>query len=129
MVEERFQRKNGYEADCDVIYGDTDSVMVHFRVKARAAPALPMSCFMFFAAALLHNRKFITPHHMVCTLIALKTMNSWRLLVLFRVNRSMGSSGSQVGWCTCMTACLTRRRGAKAPESQAASLTLKSPKP
>ena len=33
-MEERFQRKNGYEADCDVIYGDTDSVMVHFRVKA-----------------------------------------------------------------------------------------------
>ncbi len=33
LVEERYQRKNGYEADCDVIYGDTDSVMVHFRVK------------------------------------------------------------------------------------------------
>ena len=32
-MEERYQRKNGYEADCDVIYGDTDSVMVHFRVK------------------------------------------------------------------------------------------------
>ena len=33
LVEEKFQRKNGYEADCDVIYGDTDSVMVNFRVK------------------------------------------------------------------------------------------------
>ena len=32
-MEEKFQRKNGYEADCDVIYGDTDSVMVNFRVK------------------------------------------------------------------------------------------------
>lgn len=32
-MEERYQRRNGYEADCDVIYGDTDSVMVHFRVK------------------------------------------------------------------------------------------------
>ena len=32
LVEEKFQRKNGYEADCDVIYGDTDSVMVNFRV-------------------------------------------------------------------------------------------------
>jgi hypothetical protein len=33
MVEERYTRANGYEADCDVIYGDTDSVMVHFRVR------------------------------------------------------------------------------------------------
>jgi DNA polymerase delta subunit 1 len=33
LVEERYQRKNGYDADCDVIYGDTDSVMVNFRVK------------------------------------------------------------------------------------------------
>lgn len=33
LVEERYQRRNGYEADCDVIYGDTDSVMVNFRVK------------------------------------------------------------------------------------------------
>lgn len=32
-MEEKFQRKNGYESDCDVIYGDTDSVMVNFRVK------------------------------------------------------------------------------------------------
>ena len=32
-MEEKFQRRNGYEADCDVIYGDTDSVMVNFRVK------------------------------------------------------------------------------------------------
>jgi len=28
----RFNTQNGYEADCDVIYGDTDSVMVDFRV-------------------------------------------------------------------------------------------------
>ncbi len=27
-----FNTQNGYEADCDVIYGDTDSVMVDFRV-------------------------------------------------------------------------------------------------
>lgn len=32
-MENKFQRKNGYEADCNVIYGDTDSVMVNFRVK------------------------------------------------------------------------------------------------
>lgn len=33
MVTSRFCRANGYEADCDVIYGDTDSVMVNFRVR------------------------------------------------------------------------------------------------
>ena len=36
MVSERYTRANGYEADCDVIYGDTDSVMVHFRVADTA---------------------------------------------------------------------------------------------
>ena len=30
----RFNVGNGFEADCDVIYGDTDSVMVDFRVCA-----------------------------------------------------------------------------------------------
>jgi DNA polymerase delta subunit 1 len=32
MVTSRFCKANGFEADCDVIYGDTDSVMVNFRV-------------------------------------------------------------------------------------------------
>ena len=30
----RFNLENGFEADCDVIYGDTDSVMVDFKVPA-----------------------------------------------------------------------------------------------
>ena len=29
----RYNKSNGYEADCDVIYGDTDSVMVNFGVR------------------------------------------------------------------------------------------------
>lgn len=28
----KYTRANGFEADCDVIYGDTDSVMVNFGV-------------------------------------------------------------------------------------------------
>lgn len=30
MVQRRFCKANGYSADCTVIYGDTDSVMVDF---------------------------------------------------------------------------------------------------
>ncbi|GIL73849.1 hypothetical protein Vretimale_5040 [Volvox reticuliferus] len=32
LVQEHYTRANGYETDCEVIYGDTDSVMVHFNV-------------------------------------------------------------------------------------------------
>lgn len=32
-VEAHYTRANGYEADCSVIYGDTDSVMVNFKVR------------------------------------------------------------------------------------------------
>lgn len=30
MVQRRFCKANGYDSDCTVIYGDTDSVMVDF---------------------------------------------------------------------------------------------------
>ncbi|KAL6749067.1 DNA polymerase delta subunit one [Haematococcus lacustris] len=36
MVQDRYNRQNGYEADCEVIYGDTDSVMVNFKVPSVA---------------------------------------------------------------------------------------------
>ena len=32
MVTCMFNKESGYEADCDVVYGDTDSVMVNFKV-------------------------------------------------------------------------------------------------
>ena len=39
-----FNTQNGYEADCDVIYGDTDSVMVDFRVCSRLLECLGLWC-------------------------------------------------------------------------------------
>lgn len=32
LVEQHYTKANGYESDCTVIYGDTDSVMVNFKV-------------------------------------------------------------------------------------------------
>jgi len=32
LVTRTYNKANGYETDCEVIYGDTDSVMVHFKV-------------------------------------------------------------------------------------------------
>ena len=37
LVTKTYTRANGYPADCEVIYGDTDSVMVDFRVPDTAA--------------------------------------------------------------------------------------------
>lgn len=36
MVTRKYNRANGYEADSEVIYGDTDSVMVNFKVPDNA---------------------------------------------------------------------------------------------
>jgi DNA polymerase delta subunit 1 len=33
LVEKKYTKSNGYEHDCKVVYGDTDSVMVKFGVK------------------------------------------------------------------------------------------------
>eukprot|EP00210_Caulerpa_lentillifera_P000041 g40.t1 len=36
FVRTQYNKKNGYEEDCEVIYGDTDSVMVNFKAKSIA---------------------------------------------------------------------------------------------
>lgn len=55
-VEQHFRIENGYEHDATVIYGDTDSVMVNFKVKS-----LEKSMELGREAADLITTKFIKP--------------------------------------------------------------------
>lgn len=55
-VEQHYCTSNGYEADAKVIYGDTDSVMVNFKVKT-----LEKSMELGREAAELISKKFIEP--------------------------------------------------------------------
>jgi DNA polymerase elongation subunit (family B) len=43
VVEAHYTKANGYENDCVVIYGDTDSVMVNFKVSLSPCPAAFMA--------------------------------------------------------------------------------------
>jgi DNA polymerase delta subunit 1 len=55
-VEQHYRIVNNYEADATVIYGDTDSVMVNFKVKS-----LERSMELGREAAELISAKFIKP--------------------------------------------------------------------
>lgn len=55
-VEQHYRIVNGYESDATVIYGDTDSVMVNFKVKS-----LERSMELGREAAELISTKFIKP--------------------------------------------------------------------
>ena len=49
-------KANGYETDCEVIYGDTDSVMVHFKV-----PQVARAMELGQEAAEFVSKTFIKP--------------------------------------------------------------------
>lgn len=55
-VEQHYCKANGYETDSKVIYGDTDSVMVNFKVQS-----LERSMELGREAAELISKKFISP--------------------------------------------------------------------
>ncbi|ENN82888.1 hypothetical protein YQE_00750, partial [Dendroctonus ponderosae] len=55
-VEQHYKVENGYESDAKVIYGDTESVMVNFKVKS-----LEKSMELGREAAALISAKFISP--------------------------------------------------------------------
>lgn len=55
-VEQHYRIENGYKADATVIYGDTDSVMVNFKVSD-----LKESMDLGKEAAELISEKFIKP--------------------------------------------------------------------
>ena len=55
-VEQHYTIQNGYETDAKVIYGDTDSVMVNFKVKD-----IKRSMELGREAAELISTKFISP--------------------------------------------------------------------
>lgn len=62
FVEREYTVAKGYDADCHVVYGDTDSVMVNFKVRSRAecahAPVMdhcmvpPRPCWLLAALML-----------------------------------------------------------------------------
>lgn len=51
-----YNKANGYETDCEVIYGDTDSVMVHFKV-----PGVARAMELGREAAEFVSKTFIKP--------------------------------------------------------------------
>lgn len=55
-VEQQYNIANGYDADAQVIYGDTDSVMINFKVKT-----LERSMELGREAAEYISTKFVKP--------------------------------------------------------------------
>lgn len=56
LVTKTYCKANGYETDCEVIYGDTDSVMVHFKV-----PQVGRAMELGREAAEFVSRTFVKP--------------------------------------------------------------------
>ena len=71
-----FNTQNGYEADCDVIYGDTDSVMVDFRVRQSH---LELWDLVSFPVGCPERRAAIFPwtQHRCLVLLPLMSVDEW----------------------------------------------------
>eukprot|EP00958_Prasinococcus_capsulatus_P026248 scaffold4725_cov367-Prasinococcus_capsulatus_cf.AAC.5 len=61
LVMETYNRKNGYEADADVIYGDTDSVMVNFNFAGSDKEVVEKSMKLGEEAAAFISNTFPKP--------------------------------------------------------------------
>lgn len=72
LVEQHYCAANGYENDAKVIYGDTDSVMVNFKVKS-----LEESMKLGREAAETISKNFISP-------IKLEFEKVYRFFYLFK---------------------------------------------
>lgn len=57
----KFTIANGYEQDCDVIYGDTDSVMVNFKVREEGVTASLLS-----AQPSMHRQRNFRLNRLMC---------------------------------------------------------------
>ena len=72
LVTKTYNKANGYETDCEVIYGDTDSVMVHFKV-----PGVARAMELGREAAEFVSKTFIKPIK-----LEFEKVSCWQMSVL-----------------------------------------------
>ena len=90
----KYTRANGYEADCEVIYGDTDSVMVHFRVRCPSATLAASSSW-----TILH----LIPACMFTSLVSRCAVLAACVVAPQVVRGASGSPGhAKSGWSSAM---------------------------
>lgn len=104
MVTEKYNRANGFEEDCDVVYGDTDSVMVNFRVESNArAMELGREAAEYISAT------FIKPIKLEFEKAGSATSHAPYVISALRTPACTEKSHGQAGWagstppCTCQS--------------------------